>query len=109
MFSIKKCGATDGIICKPPRLPKEIFDTVHHLPDPVRDGDIYKAFSDVYGTSISEKDSPTLQSSAEKSDSGIPFSPSGQFAQNVARVLHCTECDKPRVLYSSRKLLSQDE
>ena len=23
-------------------------------------------------------------------------------------MLHCTECDKPRVLYSSRKLLSQD-
>ena len=108
MFSIKKCGAIDCTICKPPHLPKEIFDTIYHLPDPVRDGDVYKKFSDVYGTSTSEKDRPTLQSSAEKNNSGIPFNLSAQFARNVARVLHCIECDKPRVLYSSRKLLSQD-
>ena len=49
MFSIKKCGATDCTICKPP--PKEIFDTIHHLSDPVRNGDVYKKNSDVYGTS----------------------------------------------------------
>ena len=41
MFSIKKCGASDCTICKPHRLPKEIFDTSNHLPDPVRDGDVY--------------------------------------------------------------------
>ena len=58
--------------------------------------------------SMSEKDRPSLQFSAEKTNSGIPFNPSGQFVRNVARVLHCTECDKPMVLYSSRKLLSQD-
>ena len=101
MFSIKKCGAPDCTICKPPRLPKEIFDTINHLPDPARDGDVYKKFCEIYGTSTSEKDRPSLQSSAEKTDSGIPYNPSGQFARNVARVLHCTERDKPRVLYSS--------
>jgi len=35
--------------------------------------------------------------------------PSGQFARNVAKVLYCTECEKLRVLYSSHKLLTQDE
>ena len=109
IFSIKKCGATHCTICKPPRLPKEIFNTLYHLPDPVRDGDVYKKFSDVYETNTTEKDRPSLQSSADKCDSGIPFNPSGQFAQNVARVLHCTECDKPRVLYSSCKLLTRHE
>ena len=111
MFSIKKCGATGCTICKPPQLPKEIFDTVYHLPDPVRGGDIYKAFSDVFTglVSLTKTDLRTLQSSAEKSDLGISFNPSGQFARNVARGLHCTGCDKPSVLYSSRKLLSQDE
>ena len=39
----------------------------------------------------SEKDRPTLQSSAEKSNSGIPFNPSAQFALNVARVLHIVQ------------------
>jgi len=47
MFSIKKCGAAGCSICKKPRLPKEIFDTICHLPDPVKNGDIYKPFSDV--------------------------------------------------------------
>ena len=97
MLSIKKCGALDCTICKPPRLPKEIFDTINHLPDPVRDGNVYKKFCEIYGTSTS---GPSLKSSAEKTYSGIPFNPSGQFARNVARVLHCTECDKQRVLYS---------
>ena len=104
----RKCLSNSLIVLFVNRLPKEIFDTLHHLPDPVRDGDVYKKISDVYETNTTEKDRPSLQSSADKCDSGIPFNPSGQFARNVARVLHCTECDKPRVLYSSRKLLSRD-
>jgi len=102
----RKCRATHCTICNPPRLPKELFDTIHHLPDPDRDEDVYKTFSDVYGTNTTEKDRPSLQSTAEKCESGILFNLSGQFAQNVAKVLYCTECDKPRVLYSSCKLLT---
>lgn len=71
MFSIKKCGAADCSICKMPRLPKEVFDTICHLPDPVKDGDVYKPFSDVYGTITTEEDRPSLQSCAEKGNSGI--------------------------------------
>jgi len=65
IFSIKRCGATHCTICKSPHLPKKIFETIHHLPDPVRDGNVYKTFSDVYGTSTTEKDRPSLQSTAE--------------------------------------------
>ena len=56
MFSVKKCGAADCSICKKPRLPKEVFDTIYHLPDPVKNGDVYKSFSDVYGTVTTEGD-----------------------------------------------------
>jgi len=49
MFSIKKCGAADCSICKKPRLPEEVFNTISHLPEPVQNGDVYKSFSDVYG------------------------------------------------------------
>jgi len=35
---------------------------------------------------------------SSQSDSGVPFNPSGQFAQNVGKVFECTECNKPRVL-----------
>ena len=66
MFSIKKCGAAGYTICKPPRFPRDIFDTICHLPDPVKD-DVYKPFSDLYGITTTEKDRPSsLQSSAKK-------------------------------------------
>ena len=109
MFPIKKCGASDCSICKKPRLPKEVFDTISHLPDPVKNGDIYKPFSDVYGTITTEEDRPSLQSCAEKGNSGIPFNPSGQFARNVGKFVECSECSKPRVLYSARKLQCRDQ
>ena len=90
IFSIKKCGATHCTICKPPRLPKEIFDTLHHLPDPVRDGDVYKKFSDVYETNTTEKDRPSLQSSVDKCDSFQSFWPV------------CSKCCKSATLYRVR-------
>ena len=42
MFSIKKCGLIHCKVCKPPHLPKEIFESIHHLPDPVRDRNVYQ-------------------------------------------------------------------
>ena len=108
-FSILKCGSTDCSICRPPRLPKEIFDTLHHIPNPIREGDVYKPFSEVYGTETTEKDRPSLQSSAEKRVHGIPFNPSGQFAHNVGKTIRCTECDRPRVMYAARKVHFRDQ
>jgi len=50
-FCIKKCGKLDCDICKPPRLPPEIFETLAFLPDPVPLGDgHYKPFDTVYNT-----------------------------------------------------------
>jgi len=103
----KKCGAADCTICKLPCLSRELFDTIAHLPDPVKDGEVYKSFSDVLGTITTEKDRPSLQSSAEKNDSGVPFNHSGQFVQNVGKFVECTECNT--VLYSSHKLLWKDQ
>ena len=58
-FSIKKCGLSECSICKPPRLPDEIFKSLHCLPDPIpdSDGEHYKSFDDVYGTKTTEKTS----------------------------------------------------
>ena len=107
-FTILKCGSSDCRICKPPRLSKEVFDTLHHLPDPICNGNVYKPFSEVYGTVTTEKDRPSFNSSAEKRAHGLPFNPSGQFARNAGRTLVCTECGKPRVTYASRKLQWKD-
>lgn len=103
-FCIKKCGLIDCHICKPPRLPGDVFQSLHFIPDPVADGNVYKPFAEVHETDSSEKDRPSLNLSAEKQGHGIPFNPSGQFAKNVGRALQCTECGKQRVLHSARKL-----
>lgn len=44
MFSVKKCNDIDHRICKPPRFPPDVFCDIHHLPDPIPDGDKYKDF-----------------------------------------------------------------
>ena len=50
-FQIKKCGSSTCDICKPVRLPKEVFDTLHVLPNPVpgEDGH-YKSLDNSLGT-----------------------------------------------------------
>ena len=63
-FTILKCGSSDCRICKPPCLPKEVFDTLQYLLDPICDGNMYKPFSEVYGTVTTEKDRPSFKSSA---------------------------------------------
>jgi hypothetical protein len=50
-----------------------------------------------------------IESSAEKRVHGMPFNPSGQFARNVGKTIHCTECDRPRVMYAARKVRFQDK
>ena len=77
----------------------------HHLPDPIADGEHYKSFEDVYGCMTSEKDCPSLKNPAKKSH-GIPFSPS---AQTARRLVLCSNCLKPRVVYSKLKLKIEEE
>ena len=109
-FSIKKCGSTTCSICRPPQLPVDIFDTLHHLPDPVPDstGEHYKDFDDIYGSNTTEKHRPSLADSSRKPH-GLPFQPNAQYAKNVNETIKCTECLKPRVLYSKNKLKFTDQ
>ena len=48
MFSVKK-SKTSSCVCKPPRLPVDVFDLLFHLPDPIPDGEHYKDFKSLYG------------------------------------------------------------
>ena len=104
-FSIKKCGNVTCSICSPPQLPVEVFNTLHHLPDPVPDitGEHYQDFEQLYGTATSERYRPSLTEKSRKSH-GMPFQPNAQFARCVGMTLQCCECIRPRVLYSQRKL-----
>ncbi|CAC5383931.1 unnamed protein product [Mytilus coruscus] len=48
-----------------------------------------------------KKNRPSL-SGKPSSEHGLPFSPSSQYAKNVEMVVLCSDCDKPRVLYSKK-------
>lgn len=99
MFSVKKCGSSTCNVCKAPRVPAEIFETLHHLPDPEpSDGERYKPFEEVYRKPTSEKFRPSLKEKPSQKN-GMPFSPSSQFAKNVEMVIICSQCEKSRVLY----------
>lgn len=101
VFGIKRCGKPDCSICRPPRL-GEVFKELHHLPDPVPENSLhYKSFSDLYGTLTTEQHRPTLKNKSASSSHGIPFSPNAQTAREL---ILCSECLKPRVIYSQRKL-----
>ena len=76
------------------------FDDFRHIPDPVANGEHYKSFEEVYGSMTTEKDCPSLKTTGKRSH-GMPFSPSAQTARTLVL---CSECLKPRVVYSRQRL-----
>lgn len=73
VFQIKKCGSSTCTICKPPHLPSDIFEQIKFLPDPMpgEEGH-YKSFSEVYGSSTSEKHCPSVATPARQKKT-LPF------------------------------------
>ena len=103
-FCMKKCGQESCLICKPPRLPPEVFGTLHMLPDPVPGEDWhYLPFESVYGTTTSEKDQPSL-SQTKKRKKTLPFIASIQHAKNTNLMVECVVCGMWRLIYSRKKL-----
>ena len=107
-FQIKKCGSETCDICKPVRLPKEVFDSLQVLPDPVpgEDGH-YKTLDDILGTETDESHRPSLQKTPKRRKT-LPFSASIQHMKNVDLMLQCDECAMWRLLYSKFKLTKKE-
>ena len=105
VFGIRKCGDCKCSICKPPRLPPEVLASIHHLPDPLKDSNSehHQPFNDLYGAMTTEQDRPSLQNVCKQTH-GLPFSPSAQTCRNIAKVVLYSECLRPRVLYSQKKV-----
>ena len=91
VFGVKKCDYNICHICKPPRLPDDVFLGLHFLPDPISKDDHYLPFEEVYDKETSEKFRPSLNPEKEK-DQGISFSLTAQTAKNVNQVVEC-ECE----------------
>ena len=80
---------------------------LHHIPDPMPENSLhYKSFTDLYGALTTEQHRPTLQNKSTGLSHGIPFSPNAQTAREL---IFCSECLKPRVIYSQRKLTVLEE
>ena len=107
-FTIKKCGVSSCSLCRPVRMPREAFDTLSFLPDPVpgEEGH-YRPFDDVFGTPTSEEFRPSLQTSKSKQRT-MPFSPSVQHVKNADIVVQCEECEMWRLVYSKYKLTTAE-
>ena len=105
-FQVKKCGSDSCSMCRPPRLPKTVFDTISVLPDPVpaEDGH-YKAIDQLLGTPTDGSFRPSLQ----KAKKTLPLSASIQHVKNVDMMLQCEECSMWRLLYSRYKLTRQEK
>ena len=109
-FSIKKCGKEDCTTCKPVRLPPDVFQQLFHLPDPtpsIENEGHYKCFNDCYGMDTSEEYRPSFNVNANKGHQ-IPFNPVKQHVLNTRLTLECSECSKPRLIYSKNKLAHAD-
>ena len=104
---MKKCGKNDCTSCFAPRLHSDVFDTLHHLPDPepyVANEGHYKSFHESFGTETGGK--YITSSRTESRSHNIPFDPLKQHANNTRIVLKCKYCNKPGLVYSRNKITS---
>ena len=102
-FEIRKCGSRDCNMCKPIRLPLEVFSQLKQLPDPMPGKDQhYLPFQDVFGHPTSEEHRPSFNSKKQKKT--LPFTASVQHVKNCDMMLMCEECEMWRLLYSKKKL-----
>src|SRR5256885_13251002 len=118
-FSIKKCGESTCTICRPLRCSPEDFEQLHYLPDPVPGEDLhYKSFDELYGIQTTESYRPSFKNAkttkkdkmtTTKVKHSMPFCPSAIRAKNVGVVVNCVECEKPRLLFSTKKLSRKDK
>ena len=103
-FEIKKCGESSCTICKPVRLPDDIFRGLMHLPDPTPCSDgHYKPFTEIFGKETSENHRPSLQKKPKKKKT-LPFHGVLQHVKNANMMLECEECGMWRLLYAKSKL-----
>ena len=109
-FCVKKCGNIECTTCKAVRCSPDVFEQLHDLPDPTPSLDNeghYMHFNDIYGSDTSEKYKPSLVCNTSKGHQ-IPFNPVKQHVLNTRLKIECSECCKPRLVYSKFKITKPD-
>jgi hypothetical protein len=106
-------------ICHLPCCSPEDFEQSHHLPDLEPEEDMhYKSFEELYGKETTENHRPSLKNTKMKMKGKMvstrvkhtmPFCPSAARAKNVGITVSCIKCEKPRLLFSAKKLTEKDK
>ena len=105
-FQIRKCKTSTCRYCSehPVRLNEDVFDSLQFIPAPLLDAsrEHFQTFEQVYGSTVTEKDRPSLKYSLELIDED-KLHKDVLVGQKVRAVVKCALCDKPRCLYSNSK------
>ena len=109
-FLIKKCGSRECVICGPPTLADEKFNLLHTFPCPEPAGEHYKSFDDVWGKDTSPEHRPSAKRAAANTMSmrTFPASAISTRKEKVRLSVLCTECIKPRCIFSESRLANDD-
>ena len=99
-FHVFKCSTDD---C-PFHFPVRGKEKIESFSDPILHNDDEGNEHYHQGEGPEEKFIPSKLENLSKRGQGIPLSPSAQTALNVGKIVTCTECYKPRLLYSRTKL-----
>ena len=108
-FDVLKCGKDTCNICKPVRLPRDVFDQIKHIPFPIpgEEGH-YLRFAEVLGMDTTEEHRPSLKNKTTRTKSRtLPFYASIQHVKNSQLMVQCEECNMWRLVYSKYKLTAQ--
>ena len=60
------------------------------------------------GNNPTEKFIPSWLEDSSKRNHDMPFTPTAQAALNIGKLIKCSECRKPRLIYAKKKLSPQN-
>ncbi len=99
---------------------KILNNCIHYFSNLIPEDDLhYKSFEELYDIQISENHRPSFVNAKVKVKKGktkitrtkhtMPFCPSAIHAKNVGIIINCTECEKPCLLFSAKKLSEKNK
>ncbi|CAG8495646.1 3377_t:CDS:2, partial [Cetraspora pellucida] len=99
-----------------PVLPQDIFNQIHHFPDPIpKKNDLYASLNNVYSNDTTEiyhpslKDSKNSKKSQLRLKNSMSFNGTIQRAINISIIVMCSECERWRLFYFKQKLNEQEK
>lgn len=107
-MQVKKCKDVNCSSHCGVRLDEETFDRIIWLPTPERIGDKYSSFFTVHGNEPNDMDVPSKTASRTIGISELPKANFPLAHTRARKIVFCTECQFPRLLYTQYALDKPD-